>query len=67
MILSIKPIKNALMLRLNVAIMKARHSNKGMSRCKNNFNVNRMGLQKETKELAKNTMAQTKMRGLLRL
>ena len=50
--LPIDPVKNALLLGLDVALVRARHVNEDISKCNNNAIVDGLGIQKEIKELA---------------
>ena len=51
-ILPIDPVKNSLLLGLDIALTRARHVNEDMSKCKNNAIVDGLDIQKEIKELS---------------
>ena len=51
-VLLINLVKNSLMLELDIMILRAKNTNKGTSKCKNNAIIDGIGLQKEIKKLA---------------
>ena len=52
--LLINPVKNTLLLGLDIALMRVRHFNVDVSKYKNNAIVDRLEIQKEMKELVDN-------------